>query len=425
MPGFDRGWVTKWTGAGVTAPPGVVFLALRQNQRRAHLLVSGKLGKHIPASATEVLRTAEELGEVVAAVLTKPPMVVGFAETAIALGHGVAQALSSHGVPAGYVHTTRRSPAPGLEVLRFDEEHSHAVEQLLAIAEPRLLCTPETPVVLVDDELSTGQTAVNAIRVLQERWPRRDYVLASLLDVRSAEQRRWTARQVADLGADLVQVSLFQATAHVPDDLVDRTAGLVAAHHAPDAVREGGAAVVREWALTLPARTPLTGAHGWDARAEAGLRAAVALAAETLRPVLSNPLRQATLLCLGDEEFMYAAQLLAARLGDDVPTSSTTRSPVLVVDEPGYPVRTALRFPACDDAQRVAFAYNVAASSQQDRGPAPGFDAIVLLLDRPPGPHVRSGLLAQLAATASVSVDVLLVQAGEQGRPAFRRTGPQ
>ena len=149
------------------------------------------------------------------------------------------------------------------------------------------------------------------------------------------------------------------------------------------------------------------------------------LAADTLRALLSSPLRRGTLLCLGDEEFMYAAQLLAARLGDDVRTSSTTRSPVLVVDEPGYPVRTALRFPACDDAHRVAFAYNVAASSQQDRGPAPGFDAIVLLLDRSPGPHVRTGLLAQLAATAPVSVDVVLVQAGDRGRPAFRRTDPQ
>ncbi len=425
MPGSDQGWVTKQTGASITAPPGVAFLALRRNQRRAHLLVSGKLGKHIPASATEVLRTAEELGEVVAAVLTKPPMVVGFAETATALGHGVAQALSSHGVPAGYVHTTRRSPAPGLEVLRFDEEHSHAVEQLLAVAEPRLLCTPETPVVLVDDELSTGQTAVNAIRVLQERWPRRDYVLASLLDVRSAEQRRWTARQVADLGADLIQVSLFQGTAHVPDNLVARSAGLVAAHRAPGVLREGPMGVVREWALGMPACTPLTGAHGWDAPAEAGLQAAVELAAETLRALLSDPLRRGTLLCLGDEEFMYAAQLLAAHLGDEVRTSSTTRSPVLVIDEPDYPVRTALRFPASDDAQRVAFAYNVAASSQQDRGPAPGFDAIVLLLDRSPGPHVRSGLLAQLAATATVSVDVVLVQAGEQDRPAFCRTDPQ
>ena len=417
--------MSEHTGSGVTAPPGVVFLALRRNQRRAHLVVSGKLGKHIPVAATEVLRTAEELGALVAAVLTTPPVVVGFAETATALGHGVARALCSYGVPAGYVHTTRRSPASGLEVLQFDEEHSHAVEQLLAIADPTLLCSPETPVVLVDDELSTGQTAVNAVRVLQARWPRRDYVLASLLDVRSTEQRRWTARQVLDLGADLVDVSLFQGAAHVPDDLVARTAGLVSAHPAPRAASAGHTAVVREWALTLPAPTPLTGAHGWSAPAEAGLHAAVELAADTLRALLSSPLRQGTLLCLGDEEFMYAAQLMAARLGDDVRTSSTTRSPVLVVDEPGYPVRTALRFPACDDAHRVAFAYNVATSSQQDRGPAPGFDAIVLLLDRSPGPHVRTGLLAQLAATAPVSVDVVLVQAGERGRPAFRRTDPQ
>ena len=49
---------------------------------------------------------------------------------------------------------------------------------------------------------------------------------------------------------------------------------------------------------------------------------------------------------------MYAPLLialeLAARPGLDVRFSSTTRSPVLAVDEPGYPIRTALRFDAAD-----------------------------------------------------------------------------
>jgi adenine/guanine phosphoribosyltransferase-like PRPP-binding protein len=418
VPGSDLGWVTARTGASIVAPPGVASLALRRNPRRAHLLVSSLLGKHIPVAARDVLGAADALGALVAAVLTQRPMVVGFAETATALGHGVARALSARGLITTYAHTTRRVLPAGLAALRFDEEHSHAVGQLLAVADPALIEGPQTPVVLVDDELSTGRTAVNAIRVLQQRWPRRSYVLASLLDVRSTEQRLWTAAQVRDLGADLVDVSLFQGEVQLPTDLLVRAADLVSSRPAPPAVRRRPPAALREWELTLPSSTPLTGAHGWDVGAEAGLQAAVELAAATLRPLLEG-----ARLCLGDEEFMYTAQLLAAELGGDVATSATTRSPVLVVDEPGYPVRTALRFPACEDSLRVAFAYNVTASSNRDRGPAPGFDAIVLVLDRPPAPHARAGLIAQLAEAADVGLDVVVVRAGPEAHPGFRRGG--
>lgn len=420
MPGSDLGWVTARIGASIVAPPGVASLALRRNPRRAHLLVSSLLGKHIPVAARDVLGAADALGALVAAVLTQRPMVVGFAETATALGHGVARALSARGLLTPYAHTTRRVLPAGLAALRFDEEHSHAVEQLLAVADPTLIEGPQTPVVLVDDELSTGRTAVNAIRVLQQRWPRRSYVLATLLDVRSTEQRLCTAAQVRDLGADLVDVSLFQGEVELPTDLLVRAAHLVSSRPAPPAVRRrrGPPAVRRDWELTLPSSTPLTGAHGWDVGAEAGLQAAVELAAATLRPLLEG-----SRLCLGDEEFMYTAQLLAAELGGDVATSATTRSPVLVVDEPGYPVRTVLRFPACEDSLRVAFAYNVTASSNGDRGPAPGFDAIVLVLDRPPAPHARAGLIAKLAEAADVSLDVVVVRAGPAAHAGFRRGG--
>ena len=93
---------------------------------------------------------------------------------------------------------------------------------------------------------------------------------------------------------------------------------------------------------------------------------------------------------LGDEECMYAAQLTAAALG--ARTSSTTRSPALVVDEPGYPLRSVLLFPSTDDPDRTARAYNVR-----------GADHVVLVTDRP----VRDGLAQALAGAAP---DVHLVE---------------
>lgn len=395
-----HGWVTTRTGLTLIAPPGVAELALRRNPKRAHLLVSLLLGKHVPRPASVVLAAAEDLGALVRDVLGHDtPVVVGFAETATALGHGVAAVCGPDAGQAAYAHTTRRPVPDGVEPLQFAEEHSHAVEQTLGVLDDRALADPATPLVLVDDELSTGRTAVNAIRVLQSRWPRERYVLASLLDVRPTAQREATVAAVADLGATLVDVSLVFGRLDLPGDLSQRAAALVTS--APEPVPPSGSAPVRHWELGLPRGAALTGAFGWDDVDERRLHNAVRRLTTTLEPHLTG-----SVLVLGDEEFMYAAQLTAAALG--AWTSSTTRSPALVVDEVGYPLRTVLTFPATDDPDRAAFAYNVTPSREADRGTAPGFDSVVLLSDRP----VHAGLCRALAAAAACVVHVVQVVCG-------------
>ena len=75
--------------------------------------------------------------------------------------------------------------------------------------------------------------------------------------------------------------------------------------------------------------------------------------------------------------------------------STTTRSPVLAVDDPGYAIRSRLVFPAHDDpadGPGERYAYNVAGA---------GFDAVVAVVDSAadtPALHAPDGLLAQLAA---------------------------
>lgn len=397
-------WVSAQTGATLTADPGVAMLALRRNPRRAHLIVSSLLGKHVPVPAEVPLSAAAALGALVRGALDHTPYVLGFAETATALGHGVARVCSAGGGQAPYAHTTRRPVPEGAHVLRFEEEHSHAVEQVLAIRDDTALRDPGRALVLVDDELSSGRTAVNAVRVLQQRWPRETYVLASLLDVRTSAQRAANVAGVAELGAQLLSVALSQGSVQLPTDLAARAARLVADGAEP-AVPGRAPVPVVGWELSMTA--PLTGAYGWQAADESALRAAVGLLAARLE-------LPGTVLVLGDEEFLYAGQLLAQALGPHVRTSSTTRSPALVVDEPGYPLRTVLSFGATDDGDRAAFAYNVLPSAAANRGPAPGFDHVVLLLDRPVPPHVETGLLWQLASAAGASVQVVVVRPGTE-----------
>src|SRR5688500_13668543 len=69
-------------------------LALRRNPRRAQLRVSRVLGKHVPTDPRLVRGAGLRLGGLVGEVVAGPnPLVLGYAETATALGHCVAEGL--------------------------------------------------------------------------------------------------------------------------------------------------------------------------------------------------------------------------------------------------------------------------------------------------------------------------------------------
>ncbi len=107
---------------------------------------------------------------------------------------------------------------------------------------------------------------------------------------------------------------------------------------------------------------------------------------------------------------MYLPQLLAAALGDEVRTSTATRTPAVAIDQPGYPLRTALTFGSTDDGRRPAYAYNVAASRHPERGNAPGFDHIVFVTDAPAGQRTAQ-VADALAGAAGQGVHVVTVRA--------------
>ncbi|ROO83720.1 phosphoribosyltransferase-like predicted ribonucleoside biosynthesis protein [Actinocorallia herbida] len=507
-------WVTSRLGLGLVdhASPvrltlaELVGLAVRRNPRRAHLLVSTVLGKHVPTDPRLVYGSALLLGRLVGRVLggeslteedevalragallreglagdgvaaaslrdllvshavPRDAVVLGYAETATALGHGVADALGH----APYLHSTRR-PVPGVTPYGgFEEEHSHATSHLLLPDPPELFDT-DAPLVLVDDELSTGRTVRNTLRALHAVRPRARYVVASLIDLRDAADRTATAELAAELGARVDVVALAHGTVTLPPGLVEAGSALVAALDTPrsglpprpspagaatPAVPVGSAAPVVPGApavpavpvgsavpgvpaasatpassvafgtsvvsvtrgasvvpaasdtsgipagsavravLEWPAGVPSGGRHGFRAghrealeKALPGLGAAVA--AEV-------PSRARRVLVLGFEELMYTPLRLAEALADLLPGtlvrySTTTRSPVLAVDDPGYAIRGRVAFPAHDtpaDGPGERYAYNV----------AQGFDAIVLIVDEEGDtPLLHDGLLTELA----------------------------
>lgn len=327
----------------------LVSLALRDNPKRAQLVVSKALGKHLPVTPERAVGAAERLARLVGPV---DCAVIGFCETATSLGHLVAEALE-----APYVHTTRR-PDPGLPPLTgFDEEHSHAVAHTL---QPRPGLLDASTIVLVDDELTTGTTALNTVQALKAHLPAQRWVVATLLDLREDRAREQFAERVDQLGTDVRVVSLVSGALLVPDDVQERALALrtrlEAVPPAP-APREHGA--VRLLDVDWPAEVPLGGRTGTTPQDLHRQREALTDVAGALR------LSGGPVLVLGTEEFMWAP----LRLADQLPGAlfqSTTRSPVLAADIDGYAVRRVVRFEAPDDPGRPSRLHGLPAAAYAD-----------------------------------------------------------
>ncbi|WCH91315.1 phosphoribosyltransferase domain-containing protein [Streptomyces moderatus] len=480
---WSGSWVAERLGVrleGDDELTGMLGLALRRNPKRAHLLVSNVLGKHVPQSPSVVYGAGFALGrrvrELLGAEEAARAVVLGYAETATGLGHSVADGVGL----APYLHSTRRPVAGVARAGGFEESHSHATSHLLLPEDPALL-VGDGPLVLVDDEFSTGNTVLNTVRDLHERYPRRRYVVVALVDMRSAADAGRLAEFAGEIGARVDLVAAATGTVRLPEGVLEKGQELVARYEAEsagaggpssaapsgptaqfpappnsgvtaEAGREGdrpssGPAVEADPGSNPPssglaveagqesnplgargtARSAPTGPQPEDERAhphvtrvdlhwppglpDGGRHGFTpvhrthledALPAMTARLAEALPADARSVLVLGFEELMYAPLRLARELeqvaeGVEVRYSTTTRSPVLAVDDPGYAIRTRLVFPAHDtpaDGPGERYAYNVAGA---------GFDAVVAVVDSvadTPELHAPDGLLARLSAHA-------------------------
>ncbi|WP_197025277.1 phosphoribosyltransferase family protein [Nocardioides sp. URHA0032] len=465
-PGSANHWAGTWVadrlGLGIRttdAPLGVqldelVGLAVRRNPRRAHLLVSTVLGKHVPTDPNLVYGAGLLLGGLVARALTghadaahprdraggnllrralagasgaaamladhgrrlretlplpEGVVVLGYAETATALGHVVADALD-----APTLHSTRRPVAGVTSIGGFEEEHSHATSHLLLPEDPTLLAGIG-PLVLVDDELSTGTTALNTIAELHALDPRTHYVIAALVDLRSGADQSRIEQTAADLGARIDVVALAAGRVDLPEGVLAAGQELVATTEALQDSRTGAEPSAHDGVTTvaLPSAAGVRdgGRHGFTPTDRRALEHYLAEVAATT----STGIEQGPVHVLGFEELMYAPLRLAQALStllphEQITYSTTTRSPILAVADDGYAIRSRIVFPAHDDpadGPGDRYAYNVAPATTSIEK----FGTVVLVIDAAadtPELHAPAGLLAKLAEAGDRVVLVVI-----------------
>lgn len=155
------------------------------NKKRDFIFVNRYQGKHVPADPNKIL----QLFETLRVTITKDSRwdrkervcVIGFAETATAIGHYIADNIPNRDVY--YLQTTREKRNENL-LLEFREEHSHATEQLL-YGDLQKIKTYDR-ILFIDDELSTGKTIMNFIHEL-DKIGNFKYSVASFLNLQSDE----------------------------------------------------------------------------------------------------------------------------------------------------------------------------------------------------------------------------------------------
>jgi hypothetical protein len=290
--------------------------ATRINPRRAFMVLSKVLGRHVPCRPSAMRASYRDLARRIPADLPGPVLVIGLAETAICLGQGVHEEMSRMRDDAVYLHSTRQQIDHPV-LCSFVERHSHASAHLLYRPEPGTIeLAAVRSLVLVDDEISSGSTLVNLANAVIPFLPRVETITAACLTDWSIGTP-WIDRMPRPARC----VSLLDGSLCWKGDGT--------APHRPEEASFARAA----------------GALGrMDAHRNFGRlgRAGVADEGDLLLGALDAPPgSRFRIICTG--EFVYPpfrlAEMLEAR-GHDVIIQATTRSPILARG----PIYSALRF---------------------------------------------------------------------------------
>lgn len=383
----------------------LVGLALRDNPKRAHLLVSKVLGKHIPQKPVLIEKSAQILGlmvwekahnktgyasqaakKLLDTALKNPTkenlhklssfvdacetgltntVCVGYAETATSLGALVANKLTSY-----YIHSTRYPDPTIPNYGSFEESHSHATSHFLTAEDVSYLDGLNRSIVLIDDEITTGNTLINTISMLETRTHHPAYYLVSLVDFRTLEDREKLEQLARKLNTRIEVVALFEGAVHVPVDALEIAKPIVEHLKEMKDVELSSSGEAQVVSITVSSSlVPLK--NGVD-----DLGKYVNMG-ERIAAKVKDSLQGKTLV-LGLEEDMFLPLEVAKNLeeqSEDVYFSSTTRSPVVSLNSDEYAIKTALNYvvPPIEGDTDKRYAYNISGS----------FETIVLVVENP------------------------------------------
>lgn len=349
----------------------LVRIAKRENNtRRKYLVVNRLQGKHIPVSPKEALQMFRSLAELIKeAYPSERLLMVGFAETATAIGAAVAIECQ-----AAYMQTTREV-IDGVDYLYFSESHSHATEQKLVKTDLDKIIGKTDRIVFIEDEVTTGNTILNIVRLIQKTYAQPvSFAVASILNGMNEEALEnyknlkipvhYLVKTAHDTYTEIAEQYQADGTCHICTKLQEK-----------EVEQQKEVQQQIEMQQTKEAQQPIEVQEisGWiNARrlhtADTYKQACEQLWQEIQQKFGYTKYTKETetgrrILVLGTEEFMYPALYVGAKLeeaGYTVRMHATTRSPIAVSKEEKYPLHTRYELASLYDKNRTTFVYDLA-----------------------------------------------------------------
>jgi len=192
----------------------ILSFAPRENPKRHFIIVNKLIGRYTPTTPKVMRNTYERLVDEIG--IGKSSYVVSLAEAATGLGAGVADSLSRRQNDVYFQHTTRQKVDEDLW-FSINEEHSHAVSHLFYKPNRELLraIMESKRLILVDDEITTGQTIKQLLVKLMAYLPvLEEVIVTSIVNLVGNKSRL----KESDVGLPIRYISLINADLNLTED---------------------------------------------------------------------------------------------------------------------------------------------------------------------------------------------------------------
>ncbi len=321
-----------------------IKIAKRENnKKRNYLVINALQGKHIPVKPSEAFSMFEELAlKIKKRYQNENLLLIGFAETATAIGAAVASYCDTL-----YMHTTREI-LENVKFIYFSEQHSHATEQKVVQDDIDKIKDKIDRIVFVEDEVTTGKTILNIIDILNKCYPQiKQYAVASLLNGMNDEAIYLYKQR----GIDLNYIAKTNHENYV--QIAEQYSG------------DGMYVTLNQLKAMGNIQYKMFYINGYmDARRMVEIKQYN----ENIEKFFSDIKKEfhfceyKSVLVLGTEEFMYPALVIAQKIEkmvSKVRFHATTRSPIAVSTEKTYPLHTRYELESLYDKKRKTFIYDL------------------------------------------------------------------
>lgn len=371
----------------IYAPSDIVNICKRMNNpKRDFLFVNSLQGKHLHVEPSKTFTLFEELVKEIkkSIPISEKIVVIGFAETATAIGHFIASSLPN----CIYYMQTTREPIPNAKsLLDFKEEHSHATEQFLYGSVENLMNCDR--IIFVDDEISTGNTVLNFIREIESVGIHTKYGVATLLNWQNDE---W-ANKFVTLEIDtyfVLRGKLRDLKSKVPVNISNEVVNSEFSGFIPTVL-----SISCDYSDFYKERI---GGKPYNLQEfSENIYTQIAGLIDS-----SLPNSKDTVLVLGTEEFMFTpmvfGKMLCEKLNVNVQFHATTRSPIETSCSEFYAIHQRYPISSCYNEKRNTFIYNLKK-----------YDKVYIITDVYPSYSFMKDISSALVSAGCSLEDILII----------------